>query len=144
MEYGATSSDEITATPVIVLWDQILMLPIVGTVDSTRGQEMMATMLAKIQETEAKIIILDILGVATVDSGVASHLIKISKATTLMGADCIISGISPEIAQTLVQLGVELGEVATRSTLRDALEIAFDKLSLEVRQKGQVPALKRA
>ena len=132
---------DMIATPVTILWDKILMLPIVGTIDSRRGQEMMETMLNKIQETNSKIIILDILGVAAVDSAVAAHLIKITKATELMGAQCIISGISAEIAQTLVQLGVDLGAVITRASLRDAVAIAFDNLNLEVREKGH--ALKR-
>ena len=94
----------------------------------------METILTKIIDTGFKTIILDILGVITVDSAVANHVIKITKATNLMGCNCIISGISPEVAQTLVNLGVELGEVITTSTLRDALECAFENLGLEVRK----------
>ena len=92
----------------------------------------MDTMLSKILETESKIIILDILGVAAVDSAVANQLIKISKATKLMGCDVIISGISPEVAQAVVQLGIELKEVITTATLKNALVLAFDMLKLEV------------
>lgn len=124
-----------TTTPVTILWDNILMLPIVGVVDSKRAQEIMETILAKALETEAKQIILDILGVATVDSAVANHLLKITKATTMMGCNCIISGISPAIAQILVHLGVELGDIVTVATLRDAVAIAFDNLDLAVVKK---------
>jgi rsbT co-antagonist protein RsbR len=91
-------------------------------------------MLAKIKETSAKIIILDIQGVAAVDTAVANHLIKITKATKLMGCRCLISGISPAVAETLVQLGIELGDVATNATLRDSLGEAFTLLNFEVRK----------
>ncbi len=121
-------------TPVTILWKGILLLPIVGVVDSKRAQDIMEVMLAKILETEAKVIILDILGVTAMDSAVTNHLIKITKATKLMGAECIITGVSPSIAQTLVHLGVELGDVATCSTLKDGVEKAFDGLGLEVRE----------
>ncbi len=94
----------------------------------------MSTMLKKIVDTESKVIILDILGVAAVDSAVANQLIKITKATKLMGCDSIISGISPEIAQTLVQLSIDLGKVITTATLKNALILAFDILKLEVRK----------
>jgi rsbT co-antagonist protein RsbR len=125
------------ATPITILWKNILLLPIVGIVDSKRGQEIMERMLARIQEFEAKVIILDILGVAIVDSAVANHIIKISKATKLMGCDCIITGISPAIAQTLVQLGIELKDTITRHNLKDGLETAFGLLGLEVREKKE-------
>ncbi len=121
--------------PVTILWDKILMLPIVGTMDSRRAQEIMDAMLAKVLDTESQVVILDILGVATLDSAVANHLMKITKATKLMGCDCIISGISPVIAQTLVHLGVEVGEVVTTATVRGALELAFDRIGFEVRRK---------
>ncbi len=120
------------STPVIQLWDRILVLPIVGVVDSYRAQQMMDTMLNKLKETSSKIIILDIQGVATVDTAVANHLIKIAKATRLMGCKCIISGISPSVAQTLVTLGVELGTILTHSNLQEALGGAFSILDLEV------------
>ena len=119
-------------TPVNILWENILMVPIFGILESKRAQEIMETILTKIIETGYKTIILDILGVVAVDSAVANHLIKITKATQLMGCSCIISGISPAVAQTLVNLGIELGEVDTTSTLRDALEIALDNAGLEV------------
>ena len=122
-------------TPVTVLWENILMLPIVGTIDSKRAQEMMETILAKIVQTESRTVILDILGVASIDSKVASHLVKITQACKLVGSRCIISGISPAIAQTLVRLGVELGPVHTTSTLKDALMLAFDMNGFEVMVK---------
>jgi rsbT co-antagonist protein RsbR len=124
------------STPAIKLWDRVVILPVVGVVDSLRAQQMMNTMLTKIMETAAKVIILDIQGVAAVDTAVANHLIKIAKATKLMGCRCIISGISPAVAKTLVQLGIELGDIATNSTLQDALSDAFRLMGLEVNQKS--------
>lgn len=124
------------STPAIKLWDRIVILPVVGVVDSLRAQQMMNTMLTKIMETSAKVIILDIQGVAAVDTAVANHLIKIAKATKLMGCRCIISGISPAVAETLVQLGIELGDIATNSTLQDALSDAFALMNLTVSNKG--------
>lgn len=123
------------STPAIKLWDRIVVLPVVGVVDSVRAQQMMNTMLQKISETSSKVIILDIQGVAAVDTAVANHLIKIAKATKLMGCRCIISGISPAVAQTLVQLGIDLGEITTNSTLEDALSDAFALLKFEVIRK---------
>jgi len=120
------------STPAIKLWDRIVVLPVVGVVDSMRAQQMMNTMLEKIMVTSAKVIILDIQGVAAVDTAVANHLIKIAKATKLMGCRCIISGISPAVAETLVQLGIDLGEIATNSTLQDALSDAFALMNLVV------------
>lgn len=123
------------STPVIKLWEGILILPVVGVIDSLRAQQMMEAMLQKIMETASRIIILDIQGVAAVDSAVANHVIKIAKATRLMGCQCIISGISPAVAQTLVQLGIDLGTVATESTLQSALALAFTNLDLTVKSK---------
>jgi rsbT co-antagonist protein RsbR len=121
------------STPAIKLWDGVVILPVVGLVDSERAQQMMDTMLIKITETSARVIILDIQGVAAVDTAVANHLIKITKATRLMGCQCIISGISPAVAQTLVQLGIDLGDVITKSTLKDALSNALSIMALEIR-----------
>ncbi|MDC7218440.1 MAG: PAS domain-containing protein [Spirochaetales bacterium] len=120
------------STPVLKLWDRILILPIVGIVDSYRAQQMMDVMLNKLKETASKLIILDIQGVAAVDTAVANHLIKIAKATRLMGCTCIISGISPAVAQTLVQLGIDLGSIKTNSTLQEALSSGFEMLNIEV------------
>ena len=120
------------STPAIKLWDRVVILPVVGIVDSLRAQQMMNTMLQKIMATSARVIILDIQGVAAVDTAVANHLIKIAKATKLMGCRCIISGISPAVAETLVHLGVDLGDISTNSTLQDALSDAFDLVDLMV------------
>ena len=122
------------STPVAEIWQDILMLPIVGIIDSQRSQDVMNAMLTKISETQSKIIILDISGVAVVDTAVANHLIKITKATKLMGCECVISGISPAIAQTIVELGIDVGDIRTTATLRDALEIGFDTTGVELKE----------
>jgi rsbT co-antagonist protein RsbR len=119
-------------TPVNVLWEGILLIPISGIIDSKRAQVIMETILNKIIETKSKSIIMDVLGVVTVDSAVANHLIKITKATKLLGTTCIVSGIVPEIAQTMVALGTDLGEVETRADIADALDLAFEVAGLEV------------
>ena len=124
------------STPVIQLWDKILVLPVVGVVDSYRAQQMMDTMLNKLKSTGSKIIILDIQGVAAVDSAVANHFIKIAKATRLMGCTCILSGISPAVAQTLVQLGIDLGTVRTNSNLQESLSDSFRILHYRVMDEG--------
>ncbi|MBW2428831.1 MAG: PAS domain-containing protein [Deltaproteobacteria bacterium] len=120
------------STPAIELWDRVLVLPVLGVIDSMRAQQMTDTMLNKIKETSSKVIILDIQGVAAVDTAVANHLIKITKATRLMGCQCIISGISPAVANTIVQLGIDMGDIKTNSTLREALVDSFAMLNLEV------------
>lgn len=123
------------STPTIELWDGVLVLPVVGVVDSMRAQHMMDSMLNKIAETYSKVIIMDIQGVAAVDTAVANHLIKITKATKLMGCECILSGITPAVAQTIIQLGINMDTVKTKSTLSDALAEAFKILNLEVKNK---------
>jgi len=115
------------STPVVQLWDGILALPLIGTLDSARTQVVMESLLEKIVETGAAISIIDITGVPTVDTLVAQHLLKTVAAARLMGADCIISGIRPQIAQTIVHLGVDLTNVITKSTLADAFIIALQK-----------------
>jgi rsbT co-antagonist protein RsbR len=115
------------STPVVKLWSGILALPLIGTLDSARTQVVMENLLQRIVETEAEVAIIDITGVPTVDTLVAQHLIKTVTAARLMGADCIISGIRPQIAQTIVHLGVDLGNVTTKSTLADALLMALKR-----------------
>ena len=130
------------STPAIELWDRVLVLPVLGVIDSMRAQQMTDTMLNKIKETSSKVIILDIQGVAAVDTAVANHLIKITKATRLMGCQCVISGISPAVANTIVQLGIDMGDIRTNSTLREALVDSFGMLNLEVcgtKTVGRVP-----
>jgi len=131
-------TDEIAeiSTPVIRLWDGILALPIIGTLDSSRTQMIMESLLTEIVTTGSSITILDISGVPAVDSLVAQHLIKTVSATRLMGAECIISGIRPEIAQTIVHLGINLSDIVTKATLANALRYAFQTLNLQVKKSG--------
>ncbi len=120
------------STPVAEVWEDILMLPIVGTMDSKRAQDIMSAVLTKIGETHSRSMILDIGGVAVMDTAVANHLIKISKAARLMGSQCIISGLSPAIAQTMIELGINVGDVRTTATLRDALAVALENAGVEI------------
>ena len=126
------------STPVVRLWDRVLALPLVGTLDSARTQVVMENLLERILETDSAIAIIDITGVPTVDTLVAQHLLKTVAAARLMGADCIISGIRPQIAQTIVHLGVDLQDVVTKATLADAFSIALKRLHLTI-QKTAAP-----
>ncbi len=129
-------TDEISeiSTPVIRVWNGILALPIIGTLDSARTQVVMENLLQEIVNTGSNIAILDISGVPAVDSLVAQHLIKTVSATRLMGAECIISGIRAEIAQTIVHLGIDLSNIKTKATLASALQLAFSMTNVEVRR----------
>ena len=120
------------STPVVVLWEGILALPLIGTLDSARTQVVMESLLEKIVETGAGIAIIDITGVPTVDTLVAQHLLKTVSAARLMGADCIISGIRPQIAQTIVHLGVNLADVITKSSLADAFAVALRRTKMAI------------
>jgi rsbT co-antagonist protein RsbR len=120
------------STPVVKLWEGILALPMIGTLDSARTQVVMETLLQRIVEIGADVAIIDITGVPTVDTLVAQHLLKTVTAARLMGADCIISGIRPQIAQTIVHLGVDLGDVITKATLADAFAVALQRRGLAV------------
>jgi rsbT co-antagonist protein RsbR len=120
------------STPVIKLWDGIVAVPLIGTLDSERTQVVMESLLEAIVENEASVAIIDITGVPTVDTLVAQHLLKAVAAARLMGTECIISGIRPQIAQTIVHLGVNLGDVITKSTLADALRVALARSNLAV------------
>ena len=115
------------STPVVELWDGILALPLIGTLDSSRTQVVMESLLEKIVSSGAELAIIDITGVPTVDTLVAQHLMKTVAAARLMGADCIISGIRPQIAQTIVHLGVDLSQVTTKSSLADAFIVALKR-----------------
>jgi rsbT co-antagonist protein RsbR len=115
------------STPVVKLWEGILALPLIGTLDSARTQVVMESLLQQIVESEATIAIIDITGVPTVDTLVAQHLLKTVAAARLMGADCIISGIRPQIAQTIVQLGVELNDVTTKASMAAAFRLALQR-----------------
>jgi rsbT co-antagonist protein RsbR len=120
------------STPVVTLWNGVLGLPVIGTLDSARTQVVMENLLQRIVDTGASIAIIDITGVPTVDTLTAQHLLKTVAAARLMGADCIISGIRPQIAQTIVHLGVDLGSVITKATLADAFAIALQRVGLTV------------
>lgn len=118
------------STPVIKLWNGILAIPLIGTLDSMRSQAATESLLEQIVRQQAQVAILDITGVTAVDTLVAQHLLKTAMAARLMGAECIISGIRPQIAQTMVQLGIDLGEVATRATLADAFGYALRSIGV--------------
>lgn len=120
------------STPVVQLWKGILAIPLIGSLDSNRTQIVMESLLEKIVETESDIAIIDITGVPTVDTMVAQHLIKTITAAKLMGAKCIISGIRPQIAATIVHLGVELGDVVTKASLADAFQLALKELNVKL------------
>jgi rsbT co-antagonist protein RsbR len=128
------------STPVVTLWQGILALPLIGTLDSNRTQVVMENLLETIVATGAQIAIIDITGVPTVDTLVAQHLLKTVSAARLMGADCIISGIRPQIAQTIVHLGVELN-VISKATMADAFAVALRRLDKMVMDR--VPPAKR-
>ena len=127
------------STPVVKLWDGILALPLIGTLDSRRTQIVMESMLERIVETGAEIAIIDITGVPTVDTLVAQHLIKTVTAARLMGTECIISGIRPQIAQTIVHLGVDLQGVTTKATLADAFQLALARGGSPLPRPAQPP-----
>lgn len=123
------------STPVVTLWEGILALPMIGTLDSARTQVVMETLLQRIVETGSEIAIIDITGVPTVDTLVAQHLLKTVAAARLMGADCIISGIRPQIAQTMVHLAIDLTSVVTKATLADAFVYALRRLGQTADQR---------
>jgi rsbT co-antagonist protein RsbR len=142
-EYSRRSEEELTrlsrsmmemSTPVTQIWDEILLLPIVGLIDSKRAQDIMGAMLSKISETQSRVFILDISGVGVVDTAVANHLIKITRATRLMGCECTVSGVSPAIAQTIVELGIDVTGVSTTANMQDALVGAFKQLGVGLRR----------
>lgn len=120
------------STPVVQLWDDILALPLIGTLDSARTQVVMESLLHRVVETGARIAVIDITGVPMVDTLVAQHLMKTVAAARLMGADCIISGIRPQIAQTIVHLGVNLNDIVTKATLADAFQVALQRTGAAV------------
>ncbi|HEX4518938.1 MAG TPA: STAS domain-containing protein [Gaiellaceae bacterium] len=124
------------STPVVKLWDGVLAVPLIGTLDSERTQVVMETLLQGIVDTNSTMAIIDITGVPTVDTLVAQHLLKTVAAARLMGADCIISGIRPQIAQTIVHLGLTLSEVTTKATMADAIRLAFEREGLAIVRAG--------
>jgi rsbT co-antagonist protein RsbR len=131
------------STPVVQLWTGVLALPLIGTLDSARTQVVMESLLQAIVDTGSSIAIIDITGVPVVDTLVAQHLLKTVAAARLMGADCIISGIRPQIAQTIVHLGVEINDVLTKATLADAFAIALTRIGLAVKKSGAPAPVRR-
>jgi rsbT co-antagonist protein RsbR len=131
------------STPVVKLWEGVLALPMIGTLDSARTQVVMESLLQRIVETGSDVAILDITGVPTVDTLTAQHLLKTVTAARLMGAECIISGIRPQIAQTIVHLGVDLGDVITKATLADAFKLALSRLGLAITRPKAAPGAVR-
>lgn len=126
------------STPVVQLWDGILVLPLIGALDSKRTQSVMENLLQRIVDTGSEVAIVDITGVPTVDTLTAQHLLKTITATRLMGAECIISGIRPQIAQTIVHLGVDLGDVMTRSSMAGALKLALERRELTIVKRSSL------
>lgn len=124
------------STPVVKLWDGILVLPIIGTLDSARTQVVMESLLQAIVQSDSHVAIIDITGVPTVDTVVAQHLLKTVTAARLMGADCIISGVRPQIAQTIVHLGINLLDITTKSTLAAAFKVALDRIGMSFSTNG--------
>lgn len=128
------------STPVVKLWQGVVALPLIGTLDSARTSVVMESLLEKILETDSALAIIDITGVPTVDTLVAQHLLKTVAAARLMGADCIISGIRPQIAQTIVHLGLDLSDVTTKSSLADAVVIALDRTGYAITRRPTATA----
>lgn len=120
------------STPVTMVGDGILMLPVVGLIDSRRAQDIMSSTLTRIAETRSKVFIIDIGGVSVVDTAVANYLIKVARATKLMGCRCLLSGLSPAVAQTVIELGIDVSGIETRATLRDALDDAYRAVGLRL------------
>lgn len=131
------------STPVIQVWDRMLVLPIIGTLDSVRAARLTESLLQRIASDEAAIVILDISGVPAIDTAVAQHLFKTIQGARLMGAESIISGVRPETAQAMVHLGIDIGRIHSRSTLRDALQLAFRMLASRssVESTGRPPGV---
>jgi rsbT co-antagonist protein RsbR len=125
------------STPVITIWDGILTLPVIGVVDSRRTEEMMESLLTRVVETQSKSVIIDITGVDVVDTKTADHFLKMVKAVRLLGADCIITGISPDIAQTITNIGVDMSNIKTLRSLDQGLQEALKYMGIEFRHTGR-------
>lgn len=125
------------STPIIKIWDQVLVLPLIGSLDTRRSQGLTENLLTDISTTQSRITIIDITGVPTVDSAVANHLLKTVGSVKLLGAECVITGIRPEVAQTIVHLGVDLTDVETLSNLAEGLKWAFSRLGMAMVNKKE-------
>lgn len=126
------------STPVIKVWDGILALPLIGTIDSYRARQIMESLLTAVSAQQASIVLLDITGVPIVDTNVADHLIKTIRAASLLGAECLLVGIKPDLAQTLVSLGINLGNIISAADLRQGLALAFGRLGLVVVRREEL------
>lgn len=127
-----------TSTPITEIWDGVLTLPIIGSLDSSRTMMVMENLLTRIEKERARVVVMDVTGVIAIDSQVAHYLIQMVRAIGLMGAEAILTGIRPEIARALTSLNIDLGSVTTRGTLSDGLKEAFHRLGIEVRQHESV------
>ena len=125
------------STPVIEIWDKVITLPVIGIVDSKRSEEMMESLLDKVVKTQSKCVIIDITGVDVVDTKTADHFIKMVKAVRLLGAECIITGINPDIAQTLTSIGVDMTQIKTMRSLQNGLKESFKILKIKVKEEGE-------
>jgi rsbT co-antagonist protein RsbR len=129
------ASQEELSTPITQIWEHILVLPIIGVLDSHRAQNMMETLLTKIMETQSEVVIVDVTGVASIDTEVASHIMKTVQATSLLGASCVLTGIRPEVAQTVIHLGLDLEKFVTKRDLQDGLKFGLEQIGYEIRRK---------
>lgn len=129
------ASQEELSTPVTQIWDGILALPIIGVLDSYRAQKIMETLLNKIVETQSELVVLDVTGVASIDTEVASHIMKTVQAANLLGARCVLTGIRPEVAQTVIHLGLDLEKFVTKRDLQEGLEFGLEQMGYEIRRK---------
>lgn len=131
------AGQEELSTPVIRIWDKTLALPLIGVIDSLRAQNIMETLLSMIIQTHSEMVVLDITGVSAIDTQVVNHIIKTIQAARLLGAECVITGIKPEIAQTMIHLGLDMGSFPTRRNLRDGLLYSLRKLGYEVTRRRE-------
>ncbi|MCD6207643.1 MAG: PAS domain S-box protein [Methanosarcinales archaeon] len=122
------ASQEELSTPVVQLWDQVLALPLIGSIDSRRAQTVTEVLLERIVETQSAVVILDITGVRSVDTHVTSNLLNIVSASRLLGAECVLTGINPDVAQTMIHLGTELGDITTMADMQEGLKYAMKRL----------------
>ncbi|RJS70920.1 MAG: STAS domain-containing protein [Candidatus Syntrophoarchaeum sp. WYZ-LMO15] len=125
------------STPVLQLWDEALVLPLIGVIDSERAARIVEELLGKIVETGASVVVMDMTGVPVIDTAVANHILKTVQAAKLLGAETIITGISPANAQTIVTLGIDLSMIHTRRTLREGIKLMYEMLGLEFKKRGE-------
>jgi len=130
------AAQEELMTPVVQVWENILALPIIGVVDSYRAQKIMETLLNRIVKTQSEMVIIDITGVASMDTEVANHLVKTVKAANLLGCTCVITGVRPEVAQTMIHLGINFGELVTKRDMQEGLKDCLERMGYEIRKRA--------